>query len=205
MKKTRKGKYQNKQVYLNAALSIIKEHGYEKLTMRQVAQHLNVSPMAIYKHFANKDELLKAVLDEFIARADVLPEQALNWQDWLEYVALKMYGALRTNINWLPLLGSFEVGENALKITFAVIQRLQDAGFSNEQAMQAYLSMIHLILGAVSIQVALEKGGNNITYSADQETSFAQAPFREAIGRQQIEHSLPVLLAGLQQMLNAKV
>lgn len=203
MNDSKKGKYQNKSVYLNAALNIIKENGVDKLTMRKVARDLEVSPMAIYKHFTNKEELLKAVLDEFIARADVLPKDELDWEAWLTHVALKMNSTLRVNSNWLPLLGTFEVGENALTISFKVIEKLQQAGFSNQQAVDAYLTMIHLVLGAVSIQAALDKSGGNVVQSTTNQQTFSENPFVDTINKQQIEISLPLLIDGLKRRLAA--
>jgi AcrR family transcriptional regulator len=46
----------------------VNEAGIEALTMRRVATELGASPMAIYRHIADKDELLVLLLDRSAAR-----------------------------------------------------------------------------------------------------------------------------------------
>ena len=204
MPKVKKGKYQSKQVYLNAALSVIREVGIEKLTMRKVANDLDVSPMAIYKHFENKDELLKAVLDDFISNANVLPEQDLPWDEWFTHVAKAMYNALQGDTNWLPLLGSFQIGENALHITFSFMNKMVEAGFDNGESLDAYLAMIHIVVGAVSIQSAFDKGGAGVAHGIAEKISEHAEPLLDAATKQQIDISLPILVEGLKDKLAAK-
>lgn len=48
---------------LEVALSILSEEGTSAVTMRRVAADVGVTPMAIYKHHANRAALLKAVAD----------------------------------------------------------------------------------------------------------------------------------------------
>ncbi|MEV0328868.1 TetR/AcrR family transcriptional regulator C-terminal domain-containing protein [Micromonospora echinospora] len=48
---------------LRAAVALADEAGIESLSMRNLAQDLGVVPMAIYKHVANKDELLDGMID----------------------------------------------------------------------------------------------------------------------------------------------
>lgn len=200
----KKGKYQSKQVYLNAALNLIREVGIEKLTMRRMAKDLDVSPMAIYKHFANKEELLKAVLDEFIARAKVLPTAELGWDQWLDHVARGMYGALRGEPLWLPFLGSLDVGENALAITTAFINKMLSAGFSPEEAFDAYLAMIHIVIGAVSLQSAFDKGGVRVSKNMAENMAEHADNLMAITVKQQIDISLPFLFEGLRNQLAKK-
>ena len=49
---------------LEAALEIITEHGPQKLTIREVARKACVSHTAPYRHFANKDDLIVAVVKQ---------------------------------------------------------------------------------------------------------------------------------------------
>jgi len=48
---------------LQAAVALADEDGLEGLTMRRLARQLGVVPMALYKHVANKDELLDGMVD----------------------------------------------------------------------------------------------------------------------------------------------
>jgi AcrR family transcriptional regulator len=46
---------------LNATRAILTEQGYDALTMRAVAERIEYSPAALYKHFTDKDALVRAL------------------------------------------------------------------------------------------------------------------------------------------------
>ncbi len=52
---------------LQAAVAFADRAGIEALSMRSLAQELGVVPMALYKHVANKEELLDGMLDAVVA------------------------------------------------------------------------------------------------------------------------------------------
>lgn len=53
---------------LDAAREILVEDGYPQLSMRRVAKRVHCSPAAIYMHYASKDELIHALVDEGMER-----------------------------------------------------------------------------------------------------------------------------------------
>jgi AcrR family transcriptional regulator len=53
---------------LTAAADLIREEGYEKLTIRKVADRIEYSPMALYNHFSDKDAILKELAEEGLAK-----------------------------------------------------------------------------------------------------------------------------------------
>jgi len=64
------------EAMVDCALAAVRERGAEQVSLRAIAQALDVSPSAAYNHFADKDALLLAVgecglaaLDERMARA----------------------------------------------------------------------------------------------------------------------------------------
>ncbi|MCU1517741.1 MAG: transcriptional regulator, TetR family [Pseudarthrobacter sp.] len=56
----------NRTRVLDAAVALADAEGVEALSMRRLAQDLGVVPMALYKHVANKDELLDGMVDVLI-------------------------------------------------------------------------------------------------------------------------------------------
>jgi AcrR family transcriptional regulator len=56
----------NRARVLQAAVVLADEVGLDALSMRRLAQDLGVVPMALYKHVANKDELLDGMVDVLI-------------------------------------------------------------------------------------------------------------------------------------------
>ena len=145
----------NRAAFVDAALRVVAEEGVDKLSMRRVAIELGTSPMAMYKHFANKHELLVAALDEFIERADVLPRQQLPWDQYLEQLARAMYQALAAQSSWIPYLGNLGGGRSAAAVSDAVVQKLLQEGFSIADALRAYFALIQLLIGAVCLRAAV--------------------------------------------------
>jgi AcrR family transcriptional regulator len=63
-----------------AATAILDDYGIADLTMRRLARELNVTPGALYWHFANKQQLLGAVADRILQPA-CHDAGALNWPE----------------------------------------------------------------------------------------------------------------------------
>lgn len=65
---------------LAAARKAFERHGLEGLSLRDVAAKVGITPMAIYRHFKNKEALVDALvldaLDEWSARVAALPAAA---------------------------------------------------------------------------------------------------------------------------------
>jgi len=55
---------------LEAGVALADEEGLAALSMRRLAQRLGVVPMALYKHVANKEELLDGMVDVVVGEID---------------------------------------------------------------------------------------------------------------------------------------
>jgi AcrR family transcriptional regulator len=64
---------------VDVALRIVDDEGTEAVSMRRVAAEFDTGPASLYAYVANKDELLRLVLDRIIEEIDV-PEGD-TWQD----------------------------------------------------------------------------------------------------------------------------
>lgn len=70
----------NRDRVLQAAVALADEIGIGPLSMRRLAQELDVVPMALYKHVAHKGELLDGMIDVIITEIDP-PATGLGWKD----------------------------------------------------------------------------------------------------------------------------
>ena len=70
----------NKERILRAAVALADTDGVESLSMRKIAEELDVVPMALYRHVANKDEMLDGMVDLVVAEIDP-PETGLDWKE----------------------------------------------------------------------------------------------------------------------------
>src|SRR3954462_1389491 len=71
---------------VQTALALLDEVGLEGLSLRRLARELGVQAPALYRHFAHKEDLLRAMADEmFAAEMAVLdrPAPGMDWAEWL--------------------------------------------------------------------------------------------------------------------------
>lgn len=71
-----------------AARAVLEREGLPGLTIRKVAARADLSPMALYRHFADKDALLNALMEDGLATWEkivrALPaSDAMTWLDQL--------------------------------------------------------------------------------------------------------------------------
>jgi AcrR family transcriptional regulator len=78
---------------LRAAVALADAHGVEALSMRRIAQELGVVPMALYKHVANKDEMLDGMIDVVVGEIDP-PGDGTDWKTTIRRRVLSARGAL---------------------------------------------------------------------------------------------------------------
>lgn len=69
----------NRDRVLRAAVALADATGIDALSMRRLAQELDVVPMALYKHVANKEELLDGMADAVVGEIDP-PAAGTDWQ-----------------------------------------------------------------------------------------------------------------------------
>ena len=145
---------------LDAAESVAAA-GFEALTIRAVATELQSSPMALYRYFSTKDELVDALLNRVLGRFE-RPDETDSWVADLRMFALK-HRELLTNHPWAiaPLIAHPYPGPNALPIGEAALRILQRAGISGDSAVATFSGIIALNYGWASFVLARasESGG----------------------------------------------
>jgi AcrR family transcriptional regulator len=70
---------------LAAARAVLEDDGLEGLTIRRVAQRAQLSPMALYRHFADKDALLDALMEDGLAAWEKIV-RGIRTRDPLEWL-----------------------------------------------------------------------------------------------------------------------
>jgi AcrR family transcriptional regulator len=78
---------------LGTAMALADEGGVESLSMRKIALELGVVPMALYKHVANKDELLDGLVDVVVGEIDP-PFPDADWKTTIRERVLSARRAL---------------------------------------------------------------------------------------------------------------
>jgi AcrR family transcriptional regulator len=98
----------SKERVLATAVALADEGGVDALSMRKIAQALGVVPMALYKHVANKNELLDGMIDVLVLEID----PPAGDPDWKTVIRRRVLSARRMLLRhpWAP-----EVIESRMK------------------------------------------------------------------------------------------
>jgi AcrR family transcriptional regulator len=132
---------------LQTALQRADEGGIDSVTMRRLAQELDVEAMALYYHFANKDEVLDGLVDLVFSEID-LPPADVHWKTSMRQRAISIREALSRHPWAIGLMESRRYpGPATLRHHDAVIGCLRRDGFSVEKAAHAYSLLDSYIYG----------------------------------------------------------
>jgi AcrR family transcriptional regulator len=122
---------------LRAAVALADEAGLGSFSMRGLAQELGVVPMALYKHVANKDELLDGMVDIVFGEIE-LPSKDSDWREAMRRRAVSTRAALKRHGWAIGMMESRHPGPANLQNHDAVMGCLRSAGFSFKLAIHAY-------------------------------------------------------------------
>ncbi|WP_086315729.1 hypothetical protein A5821_001846 [Enterococcus sp. 7F3_DIV0205] len=138
----------SKEKIVQAAFQLLRENPeLEKLSMRKVAQKLNIQAPAIYWHVENKQALLQSMAEE-IENHFVAPKPKENWKETI-YAYMENYYelyqqypcAIEIEIQTIPSYPS------RLRNLDAILGILNEAGFSIELSYMTITSLQHLLFG----------------------------------------------------------
>ena len=132
---------------LQEAVAVADAGGLASLTIRSLAQALEVKPMSVYHHVANKDEILDGIVDIVFKEID-LPAVGGEWRSELAGRARSARQVLRRHPWAISLLESrTSPGPATLAHHDAVLGTLRTAGFSPELTAHAYALLDAFVYG----------------------------------------------------------
>jgi AcrR family transcriptional regulator len=132
---------------LQTALRLADQGGLEALSMRKLGQELGVEAMAIYHHFANKDEVLDGIVDLVFAEIEV-PAIGADWRTAMRRRAMSVRDALSRHRWAIGLMESrANPGPANLRHHDAVIGSLLAGGLDMPMVAHAYSLLDGYIYG----------------------------------------------------------
>ena len=132
---------------LQAAIERADQGGLEALTMRKLGQELGVEAMALYHHFASKDDLVDGMVDLVFGEIDV-PDDGRDWRRAMRKRAISVRDALLRHRWAIGLMESRRTpGPANLRHHDAVIGSLRAGGFDIAMAAHAYSLLDSYIYG----------------------------------------------------------
>ena len=137
----------HKRDVVDAATSLLDSYGIADLTMRRLARELNVSPGALYWHFANKQELLGAVADRIL---ESVGDVSGGWRDRVAGTCGRLRDALLSHTDGAELVSaSFAAGQSdaMARILTQLSGAAADAGVDPTHAELAARTIVYYVLG----------------------------------------------------------
>ncbi len=132
---------------------LLDRDGVQGLTIRKLADHLGVTPMAIYNHVADKKDLLEALAKSVIEGAQ-FDQPGGAWDERirgcfreLRRVCLAHPSIIK--ITQMPGIAPPAVFQ-PMHVTLAA---LEEIGLTSHKAMRAYFLLLNFVLGQVSYEV----------------------------------------------------
>ena len=145
----------SRELILDDALRIVDAEGLDGLTIRRLAQGLDVTPMAVYRHFQNKGEILDGLIERVILEGEATAHDTEGWTEWTEETFLRIRASLLQHPGVLPLMGtSASYGIHSLRITERLLAVLRSGGLGDDEVARGLHVLISYTLGAVAIEVA---------------------------------------------------
>jgi AcrR family transcriptional regulator len=141
---------------LAVALELVDEQGADALSMRSLAQRLESGTATLYRHFANRSELVAMMVDRMLGEIDLDANAVAgrSWQQACTSFAQHTFDALSRHGNVASLLiGHVPMGPNALAHREKILTILLDNGFPPVVAAHAYATVSRYVLG-FAIQVS---------------------------------------------------
>ena len=138
---------------IDAAIELADRDGLAAVSMRRLGQHLGVEAMSLYKHVADKEDVLVGVADR-VAEGFALPDPDVEWRMALRASSLTAFGVLRRHPWAGPLLESTpRPGPARLAYLDAVVGVLRRAGFTLPETAHAFGTLDSHLYG-FTMQVA---------------------------------------------------
>src|SRR5689334_7750362 len=120
----------SKRTVTENALKLADADGLDALTIRKLAQHLGVTPMALYWHFRSKEDLLEGVAEQVWGEIDTEVDPDAPWWAQIQAMLESLVRVLRAHPAAPQLLLEHEKrNEAALRATETVLEILRTAGF----------------------------------------------------------------------------
>jgi len=202
---------------VEVAIRLADAEGFERLTMRKLAQELGVEAMSLYHHAANKDDILDGMVDTIFSEIDFTPLTA-DWKAAMRQRAHSSRAVLLRHPWALRLIESRAApGAATLKHHDAVIGCLRHAGFSIELTAHAYSVLDSYTYGFVHTELNLpfdtSEGAHQVAegimsrFPADQYPHLIELATQQVLNKpgytygSEFEFGLELILDGLERAL----
>ncbi|WP_205324495.1 TetR/AcrR family transcriptional regulator [Glycomyces sp. YM15] len=141
-----------------AALKLLDAEGLAALSMRSLGKRLDAGATSMYRHVANKDELLELVVDEVYGEVAVPePGGRDGWRDGVA-AAARSLRAMALRHKWvtgvLGQVGLAYLGPNLSRVSQRMLDVFGAGGFDPLEADQAMSAVTAYVVGTATSEAA---------------------------------------------------
>lgn len=140
---------------LQAALSLVDEEGLDALSMRRLADRLEVATMSLYNHVPNKESLLDGIVELMLLEVDLSSGRGRTPAARLREIAHALRAAAHRHPEVFRIIAIRPPPPALLSALDVEMENLRAMGFDRRRATQA----LRLSIGYVFGYVRLETGG----------------------------------------------
>ncbi|MFF7414902.1 TetR/AcrR family transcriptional regulator [Streptomyces lydicus] len=141
-----------------AAIELLDLEGIEALSMRKLGTRLNAAATSLYRHVANKDELIELVVDDVYGELEVpgVADRA-QWRAAVTRSAADLR-AMTLRHPWIaPELGQVglvHIGPNAMRMSSGLLAQFEAAGFAADEKDRAAGTLMAYVIGIATFETA---------------------------------------------------
>ena len=132
---------------LDAALEVVEGEGLDALSMRRLAEELDVWPMAVYRYFRDKEELLEAIVDAAAGEVPA-PDGSGSWREEIGELLAGARSALRRYTGTGIPVERVLLTSSGLRMSEAGVGILAHAGLEPDEAARAWRALFAYAVGA---------------------------------------------------------
>ena len=139
----------NRRNVLRTAIAIADVEGIDAVSMRRLASELGVGPMSLYRHVANKDELVRLMADQAFGEVEPPEPGPPGWRAKLELSAREQWRLCHRHL-WLARAVSFtrpSMAPAMMAHTEWVLRALDGLGLSEVTRFHEAVTLHSLVLG----------------------------------------------------------
>jgi AcrR family transcriptional regulator len=140
---------------LEAAIRLSARPGTDTVSVRMLGAELKADPTAIYRHFSDKDELVRAAIDQLMGEVNAGLTPEMNWRDRLRTAAELILDVMLAHPAFGAQVATLTTGgANELRAVELTLGAFRGAGLNDVDAVRYYATYSSYVLSFVGAQAA---------------------------------------------------
>jgi AcrR family transcriptional regulator len=195
---------------LDAACAQLKENPFEELSLSALARSMALTPMALYRYFADKNDLQQAIAERLMTAIVIDFDGCTNWQMKIRQWSWGLWHGFHENPQLIRYMGwQGHVASAWLRQVALLVSALKDAGFDSRELALAsrwvsvsVVGIIQVAIGRAQLQVQLGREDVQLsTTLANTVVAPMLADLANTSDEALFEHHVMNMIAGLETSL----